>query len=76
MTIDVLNQFDIFSAIPLGGFATYSEISRTINLPESVVRRTLRHTFTMRLFAATEPGSESVVQHRYHSLPCQNASHA
>jgi hypothetical protein len=61
MIIDVLNQFDFFLAIPLGSSATYSEISRATNLPESVVRRILRHAFTMRLFAATEPGSESVV---------------
>ena len=60
MTIDVLNQFDFFSAVPLGGSATYSEISSATNLPESVVRRMLRHAFTMRLFTATESGSESV----------------
>lgn len=60
MAIDVLSQFDFFLAVLLGGSATYSEISRATNLPESVVRRILRHAFTMRLFAATEPGSESV----------------
>ncbi|KAF7548437.1 hypothetical protein G7Z17_g7058 [Cylindrodendrum hubeiense] len=49
--------FDFFSAVPLGGSASYSEIAVKTNLPESTVRRVLRHAMTMRLFEEKPPGS-------------------
>lgn len=58
MVMDVLNQFDFFSAVPTGGSATYSEIVERTKLPEEVVRRILRYAFTMRLFAPV--GRDSV----------------
>lgn len=47
MVMDVLNQFDFWSAVPAGGSATYSEIVEATKLPEEVVRRILRYAFTM-----------------------------
>jgi hypothetical protein len=58
MVMDVLNQFDFWSAVPVGGSATYSEIVQATKLPEEVVRRILRYAFTMRLFAPV--GQDSV----------------
>jgi hypothetical protein len=59
--INVLNQFDFFSAVPVNGSASYTEISRAVQLPESTVRRILRHAMTMRLFSESPPGSGQVV---------------
>lgn len=61
MTLDILNQFHIFSAVPLGGSATYEEIAQKTSLPESIVRRILRHAFTLRLFAEAPIGSGRIV---------------
>lgn len=61
MTLDVFNQFDFFSAVPLNGSATYSDIARATNLPESIVQRILRYAGAMRLFAEAPPRSETVV---------------
>lgn len=58
MVMDVLNQFDFWSAVPAGGSANYSEIVEATKLPEEVVRRILRYAFTMRLFAPV--GRDSV----------------
>lgn len=52
---DTLNQFDFYSAVPLTGTATYSEIARATTLPESLVRRILRYAMTQRLFAEAGP---------------------
>lgn len=59
--INVLNQFDFFSAVPLEGSASYADISRRTQLPEAIVRRILRHAMTSKLFAETEAGSDRVV---------------
>ena len=61
MVLDVLNQFSIFTAVPLGKSASYKEIAQKASLPENVVRRILRHAFTMRIFAEAPPGSGKVV---------------
>jgi hypothetical protein len=60
MVLDVLNQFDFWSAIPAGGSATYSEIVQATKLPDEVVRRILRYAFTMRVFA---PVGRDAVKH-------------
>lgn len=60
MIMDIINQFDFFSAVPLGGSASYGEIASKTNLPESIVRRVIRHAMTMRLFAEKPPGSGSI----------------
>lgn len=59
--INVLNQFDFFSAVPLEGSASYQGISRATQLPETIVRRILRHAMTLRLFAEAEAGSDRIV---------------
>ncbi|KAF2102402.1 putative O-methyltransferase [Rhizodiscina lignyota] len=61
MVLDVLNQFDFFSAVPIDGSASYTGIAAYTKLPESVVRRILRQAFTLHLFAETFPGSGYVV---------------
>lgn len=61
MTLDILNQFDFFSAIPLGGSATYSDIARATTLPESIVHRVLRYAAAMRLFAEGPSGSGTII---------------
>lgn len=61
MILDILNQFDFFSAVPLRGSATYGEIAQKTNLPESIVRRILRHAFLGHIFAEAPPSSGRVV---------------
>ncbi|KAI7970757.1 hypothetical protein EIK77_007937 [Talaromyces pinophilus] len=56
--MNVLNQFEFWSAVPAGGFATYGEIVQATKLPEEVVRHILRYAFAMRLFAPV--GRDSV----------------
>lgn len=57
MVLDILNQFDFFSAVPLGRCVTYRYIARVTTIPELFVRRILRYAFTLRLFKETQPGS-------------------
>lgn len=59
--LNVLNQFDFWSAVPLNGSASYGDIAKHTNLPEEAVRRFLRHSMTLRLFAPEAPGSDQVV---------------
>ncbi|KAL1880816.1 hypothetical protein VTK73DRAFT_4986 [Phialemonium thermophilum] len=55
--LDVLNQFDFYSAIPLGGSATVPEIAKKVNLPEKLVRHVLNYAVHMYYFAETAPDS-------------------
>ncbi|KAI0011819.1 sterigmatocystin 8-O-methyltransferase [Xylariaceae sp. FL0662B] len=62
--LNTLNYFDFWSAVPVDGSASYSEIAQHVSLPEDVVRRILLHAVTLRLFAETEPGKKSSrIQH-------------
>jgi hypothetical protein len=61
MVLDVMNQFDFFSAVPLGGSATIGDVARTTTLPESVVRRVIRHAATLRIFTEYPPGSDNII---------------
>ncbi|KAL3427108.1 sterigmatocystin 8-o-methyltransferase [Phlyctema vagabunda] len=62
--LNILNHFGFWSAVPLDGSASYSEIAKHVNLPEDIVRRVLQHAVNIRLFAETEPGkSTSSIQH-------------
>ncbi|KAK1770138.1 O-methyltransferase-domain-containing protein [Phialemonium atrogriseum] len=54
--LDVLNQFDFWSAVPLSGSVTQAEVAARTGLPEDLVRRFLRHAATMRLFALVPAG--------------------
>ncbi|KAH7121576.1 O-methyltransferase-domain-containing protein [Dactylonectria macrodidyma] len=73
MTLDLLNQFDFFTAIPLGGSATYEEISDKTRMPLSLVQRILRHAMTMRLFSEKPPGSGRIVHTAATSLLCEDS---
>ncbi|TLD09724.1 hypothetical protein PspLS_11350 [Pyricularia sp. CBS 133598] len=61
LILGLLQQLDFFNAVPLGGSATYEDVSGHTKLPESLVRRILRYAMTMRLFAEKEPNSDSIV---------------
>lgn len=55
--LNVLNHFNFWSAVPIDGSATYSQISKHTNLPLDVAYRILQHAITLRIFAETTPGS-------------------
>ncbi|KAI1074715.1 sterigmatocystin 8-O-methyltransferase [Whalleya microplaca] len=57
--LNVLNFFNFWSAVPVDGSASYSEIAQHVSLPEDVVRRVLQHAVTLRIFAETETGKSS-----------------
>ena len=61
MVLDILNQFDFFSKVPLSGSASYSEIAHATKLPELIIRRVLRYAFTMRFFAPDPADSDRVM---------------
>lgn len=61
LILSLLQELDFFSAVPLGGSATYMEIAKHTQLPESLVRRLLRYSMIIHLFAEREPGSDSIV---------------
>ncbi|RDI85507.1 Eukaryotic translation initiation factor 3 subunit H [Venturia inaequalis] len=67
--IDVLNRLEFWDAVPIGGSATYAEIAQRVKVPESAVRRVLRHAFSLRVFAEYPLGSEHVVHTNLSSFP-------
>ncbi|TID21734.1 Eukaryotic translation initiation factor 3 subunit H [Venturia nashicola] len=67
--VDVLNRLNFWDAVPIDGSATYAEVARKVNIPESAVRRVLRHTFSLRVFAEYPFGSEHVVHTNFSSFP-------
>ncbi|KPM41238.1 hypothetical protein AK830_g5307 [Neonectria ditissima] len=69
--MDVLNQFDFWSAVPLGGSATYGEIASKVNLPENLVRRVLKYAFTIRFFSSAPDAPESVVHTSLSAAPAK-----
>ncbi|ROT38016.1 S-adenosyl-L-methionine-dependent methyltransferase [Sodiomyces alkalinus F11] len=63
--LNILNHFDFWSAVPLAGSATYSEIALHTSLPEEVVTRVIEHATTLRIFEKTafEPGTPLRIRH-------------
>ncbi|RYP57459.1 hypothetical protein DL769_009464 [Monosporascus sp. CRB-8-3] len=57
--LNVMNEFDFWSAVPLDGTASYEEIAERTNLPVDAVGRVIRHAFNFRFFAETSPGDPS-----------------
>lgn len=58
-TLNTLNYFDFWSAVPVDSSSSgssYAEIAKHTSLPEDVVVRLLQHAFTLRLFAETASG--------------------
>ncbi|KND91784.1 6-hydroxytryprostatin B O-methyltransferase [Tolypocladium ophioglossoides CBS 100239] len=63
-SLNVLNYFDFWAAVPLDGSASYDDIAKHTDLPREVVRRVIEHATTLRLFAPTEPGkAETRIRH-------------
>ncbi|KAI0454102.1 sterigmatocystin 8-O-methyltransferase [Xylaria acuta] len=60
--LNVLNHFNFWSAVPLDGSASYSEIAERASLPQDVVTRILQHGITLRLFEEVD-GDSSKVRH-------------
>ncbi|KAL1840070.1 hypothetical protein VTK73DRAFT_3857 [Phialemonium thermophilum] len=58
MILSVLDRFDFWSAVPLSGSASYADVAARTQLPETLVRRILRHAMTMRLFAQAGQSSD------------------
>ncbi|KAL8365405.1 hypothetical protein RB595_004283 [Gaeumannomyces hyphopodioides] len=49
--MNTLNYFDFWSAVPLNGTSSSTEISHHTGLPKEVVERVLDHATTLRLFS-------------------------
>ncbi|KAI5919442.1 sterigmatocystin 8-O-methyltransferase [Camillea tinctor] len=74
-TLNILNYFNFWSAIPLGGSASYAEVAKHVSLPEPVVFRVLKHATSLRIFAETEPGkASSRIQHTSRSAALAKSS--
>lgn len=65
----MLNRLNFWDAVPIEGSSTYAEIAQNVKLPESAVRRILRHAFSLRVFAEHPLGSEHVVHTNFSSFP-------
>ncbi|KAF2814831.1 putative O-methyltransferase [Mytilinidion resinicola] len=59
--IDILNQFDVWTAVPHHGTASVASIASKTGIPEEKLRRIFKHAFSMGLFAETSPGSWEIV---------------
>ncbi|KAF2126466.1 S-adenosyl-L-methionine-dependent methyltransferase [Dothidotthia symphoricarpi CBS 119687] len=58
--LNILNQFNFWTAVPVDGSATFDEIAKRINLPVEVVDRVLHHAVTQRFFTKPSPSATSV----------------
>ncbi|KAH6642228.1 S-adenosyl-L-methionine-dependent methyltransferase [Boeremia exigua] len=56
-TLNVLNQFDFWGAVPLKGTATDEQVAAHTALPLEVATRTLDHAVTMRYFTRPTPST-------------------
>ncbi|KAI5464393.1 putative O-methyltransferase [Mariannaea sp. PMI_226] len=70
--MDIFNQFGFWTAVPLGGSATYSEIAKKVNLPESLVRRLLKYGLAIRVFAPAPDAPDSIVHTSLSAAPAKN----
>lgn len=74
-TLNILNYFNFWSAVPLTGSATYPEIAQRTSLPHDAVQRILEHAVTLRIFSAAEPGkSTTSIQHTSRSAALARSS--
>lgn len=56
MCLQAIARFGIAGMIPPGGRVAFVSIAQQTCLSENMVRRILRHAFTMRVFCEPEPG--------------------
>ncbi|RYC81797.1 hypothetical protein BFJ63_vAg15314 [Fusarium oxysporum f. sp. narcissi] len=69
---NILNQFNFWNAVPIGGSATYAEITARVHLPESIVRRVLKYAISIRIFAGANDKPDSVFHTSLSALPARN----
>lgn len=70
-SLNILNHFDFWSAVPLEESASYNVISRHTSLPEEVVRRVLEHAVTLQIFTRAE--ALSYVKHTSRSAALEKS---
>lgn len=72
-TLNILNYFDFWAAVPLEGAATYADIANKTRLPEDVVHRVLQHALNLRIFCETSD-SPAKIQHNARSAALAKSS--
>lgn len=55
--LSILNHFNFWSAVPLDGSASYSDLAKHTKLPLEAVRRVLEHATTIQLFTKAKESS-------------------
>ena len=65
-TLNILNYFDFWAAVPLREPVTYESIVEKTNLPLEVVTRVLQHAINLRIFSETDD-KPAKVQHNSRS---------
>lgn len=59
-SLNILNHFDFWAAVPVDGSASYDEIAKSTDLPRAVVQRVLEHSTTLRLFERVDDKPDHV----------------
>lgn len=58
-TLNILNYFDFWTAVPIPGTATYAQIAAHTKLPEEVVYRVMQHAVNLRIFTEVKDADGS-----------------
>ncbi|KAF2475192.1 S-adenosyl-L-methionine-dependent methyltransferase [Lindgomyces ingoldianus] len=74
--LNVLNHFNFWSAVPLEGSASITDIAKYTSLPEEAVQRVVEHGMMLRFFAYTDPSTPktSHIQHTSRSAALAQSS--
>jgi len=56
-TLQAIVRFSIASNLPFNERASYSTLSESTGIPESTLKRFIRHAITMRIFEESEKGT-------------------
>ena len=74
MVLDFLTKFNVWSAVPLDGPISYADLATKVNVPESILRRVLRHAMTLKLFTcpSSDPNSDLVAHTATSAIPARN----
>ncbi|KAI9148322.1 O-methyltransferase lcsG [Paramyrothecium foliicola] len=68
-TLNVLNHFNFWDAVPIEGDVSLDQIAEKVNLPIEVVRRILDHALAIRYFARVDPALKaSRIKHNSRSI--------